>query len=181
MDRVADFSVLFVCTGNICRSPFGERLLRARLSGRSDIVVASAGVMAVAGHAMDADAEAQLLEYGGDATGFAARQITTAMVNEADLVLTATKQHRQRVLEDAPAALKRTFTILEFADLIQHVDGASGNVPREIVVSAARHRSLSSIPDHDVPDPYRRGHEAHAEAATLIAAAVDRISVVLAL
>src|SRR5688572_2346203 len=102
------FRILFVCVGNVCRSPLGERLLAAMLPA-GDFEVASAGVGALAGAAMDPDAAVHLEGYGATADGFVARQLTPRMVEESDLVLTATKAIRSRVLEEAPAALRRTF------------------------------------------------------------------------
>lgn len=172
MNQVAPFSVLFVCTGNICRSPLGERLLAARLHS-SEFEVTSAGVMALVGQGMDPDAALQLHALGGDDTGFVARQITEAMIGSADLVLAATRAHRERILGERPGALRRTFTILEFADL---VGSARGSTPQEIVTWASRHRSASSLTDIDIPDPYRGGDALHALAAGLINGAVDRIA-----
>lgn len=176
MNKVSPFSVLFVCTGNICRSPLGERLLRERLHS-SDIEVTSAGVMALVGQGIDPEAAAQLEALGGDPSDFRARQLTEEMVGHADLVLAATRMHRERILEERPSALKRTFTILEFADLVGR---AKGSTPQELVSWASRHRSASTLTDIDIPDPYRRGDAAHAEAAGLIHGAVERIAAAFA-
>jgi len=166
------FAVLFVCTGNICRSPLGERLLEAKLPQQA-FEVASAGVMAMVGQGMDPDAAAQLQRRGGDPTGFRAHQISERLLRAADLILVATLAHRQRILEELPSALNKTFTILEFADLVQ---SAQGETPGALVAYAARHRSTSTLDELDVPDPYRGGEAAHAEAAQLISDAVDRIA-----
>lgn len=176
MNHVPPFSVLFVCTGNICRSPLGERLLRQRLHDQN-VEVTSAGVMAMVGQGMDLEAAAQLESLGGDPTGFVARQMTELMLERADLVLAATRAHRQRILEERPASLNRTFTVLEFAELL---DVARGDTRRDLVASAARQRSRITLPDVDVPDPYRCGQAAHIEAAQLISKAVDKIAVALA-
>ena len=168
----APFRVLFVCVGNVCRSPVGERLLAARLPA-DRFEVASAGVGAMVGYAMSEHAAEELRSYGGDPTGFAARQLAPDMVEGADLVLTATRELRSRVLADAPTALRRPFTILEFAAL---VDRAEGSTPRELVSWAGAHRSVVGSVEQDVPDPYRRGQEAHARAAAAIDAAVQQIA-----
>ncbi len=114
------FRILFVCVGNVCRSPLGERLLAARLPA-DRFEVSSAGVGALAGAAMDPEAAGHLEAYGASADGFVARQLIPSMVKESDLVLTATKAIRSRVLEEAPAALRRTFTVLEFVALLDVV------------------------------------------------------------
>jgi protein-tyrosine phosphatase len=164
--------VLFVCIGNVCRSPFGERLLAARLPGER-FEVSSAGVGAMVGHAMSRYAAAELRSCGGDPTGFAARQLTPDLLEHADLVLTATRELRSRVLAEMPAALRRTFTVLEFAALSEH---AEGSTPAELVRWAAVHRSTAAGIEQDVPDPYRRGAEEHARAARMLDAAVQQIA-----
>lgn len=176
MDGVSAFRVLFVCIGNVCRSPFGERLLAERVRG-SGIEVASAGVSALVGEPMSPEAAAQLEQHGGSAEGFVSRQLTPSMVREADLVLTATRELRSRVLAESPAALRRTFTVLELAALLDQVDPAP---PTELVAAAAAARSTLGDVELDVPDPFRRGEQAHALAASLLADAVERIAAALA-
>jgi protein-tyrosine phosphatase len=164
--------VLFVCIGNVCRSPVGERLLAARLP-RERFDVGSAGVGAMVGYAMSTYAAEELRSYGGDPAGFAARQLTSDIVESSDLVLTATREVRSQVLAEVPTALRRTFTILEFAELAKN---AEGSTPAEIVAWAGTHRSLAAGVEQDVPDPYRRGPEEHARAAAAIDAAVQEIA-----
>ena len=170
------FRVLFVCVGNVCRSPLGERLLAQRLAGH-DVEVGSAGIAAMVGSPIAPEAAAQLEAYGGSADGFAARQLTSDLVRDADLVLTATRELRSQVLSEAPAALRRTFTVLEFAALLDQIDPAP---PAELVAEAASARSLLGPVELDIPDPFRRGEQAHARAAALMVPAVERIAAALA-
>ena len=164
------FRVLFVCIGNVCRSPVGERLLASRLPAER-FEVSSAGVGAMVGYAMSRYAADQLVSYGGDPTGFAARQLLPEMVEQSDLVLTATRELRSQVLAEVPVALRRTFTILEFA-----VVAAIGTLVVLLVHWAGAHRSSVAHVDQDIPDPYRRGEEEHARAARVIDAAVQQIA-----
>jgi protein-tyrosine phosphatase len=166
------FRVLFVCIGNVCRSPVGERLLAARLP-TDRFEVGSAGVGAMVGYAMSKYAATELEGYGGSSTGFAARQLTPELIEDADLVLTATRDLRSQVLAENPAALRRTFTILEFAAL---VDMGEGSTAEEVVRWAGAHRSAAGTVEQDVPDPFRRGAEVHAAAASAIHDAVQRIA-----
>jgi protein-tyrosine phosphatase len=168
----APFRVLFVCIGNVCRSPVGERLLAARLP-TDRFEVGSAGVGAMVGYAMSKYAAEELRSYGGDPTGFAARQLTPDIVEGSDLVLTATRELRSQVLAELPTALRRTFTVLEFAALVEQ---AEGSTPRDLVTWAGAHRSLVAGVEQDVPDPYRRGPDAHARAAAAMDAAVQQIA-----
>jgi protein-tyrosine phosphatase len=164
--------VLFVCVGNVCRSPVGERLLAVRLPAER-FVVSSAGVSALVGHAMSRYAAEELRSYGGDPTGFTARRLTADMVEHSDLVLAATRELRAQVLADVPAAFRRTFTVLEFAALVGRAEGAT---PAELVAWSALHRSIAGSLEHDVPDPYRRGADEHARSARALDAAVQQIA-----
>ncbi|MFL6154970.1 MAG: hypothetical protein ACJ72D_02685 [Marmoricola sp.] len=166
------FSVLFVCIGNVCRSPVGERLLASKLPA-DRFSVASAGVGAMVGYAMSKHAAAELRGYGGDPTGFAAQQLTPELIAGADLVLTATRDLRSQVLAESPGALRRTFTVLEFAALAEMSDGTSA---AEVVKWAGAHRSAAGAVEQDVPDPFRRGVEAHAAAAAALNEAVALIA-----
>jgi protein-tyrosine-phosphatase len=94
------------------------------------------------------------------------------MLGHADLVVAATRAHRERILEERPGALRRAFTVLEFADLVR---SAPRGTPSELVSWSARHRAMSRLSDIDIPDPYRRGEAVHAEVAGLISGAVDGI------
>jgi protein-tyrosine phosphatase len=166
------FRVLFVCIGNVCRSPVAERLLAARLPAER-FEVASAGVGAMVGYTMSTYAADELKAYGGDPTGFAARQLTPQIVEGSDLVLTATREIRSQVLAEVPGALWRTSTILELAALLEHAEGAT---PAEAVRWAGLQRSSVADVEQDVPDPYRRGAGEHARAAAVIDAAVQQIA-----
>lgn len=169
------FQVLFVCIGNVCRSPVGERLLAARLPG-DRFEIGSAGVGAMVGYAMSKYAAAELQGYGGNPSGFAARQLTPELIEDADLILTATRELRSQVLSEQPGALRRTFTILEFAALAAMSDTPAGSSPSEVVKWAGAHRSAAAAVEQDVPDPFRRGPEVHAAAAAAIHGAVEEIA-----
>ncbi|WP_310962254.1 arsenate reductase/protein-tyrosine-phosphatase family protein [Nocardioides terrisoli] len=166
------FRVLFVCIGNVCRSPLGERLMQLRLPAEG-FEVASAGVNALEGAPMSPESAAELAARGGRADGFVARRLTEQMLRDADLVLTATLEIRSRVLSEVPSALRRTFTVREFAALLEEVDDPDLN---GLVAAAAAARSRARLEDYDVPDPWQRGLELHARAATLMDEAVSRIA-----
>ncbi len=119
--------ILFVCTGNICRSPMGERLTRAFMddalgSAAGAVTTRSAGTHAVVGRGMDRSSGLVLAGLGGDPTGFRAQQLTGDMVDAADLTLTMTRRHRRSVLKIAPRAMFRTYTLREAAALLEDVD-----------------------------------------------------------
>jgi protein-tyrosine-phosphatase len=164
------FSILYVCTGNICRSPLAERLTWLRLAQAVGAQAAgykasSQGTGGLVGRPMDAAAATQLRRLGGDPGGFAARALTVPELQGADLILTATRGHRSRVLEEEPRALRRTFTIREFADL---VDGATGRSPAELIAGAASRRADSRVRNYDIADPIGAPEALHAQVADVI-------------
>ena len=172
------YDVLVVCEGNLCRSPLAERLLAARLV-ESEVRVTSAGVHAVVGAPMDALAAAELSRLGGDPSEFEARQLTARMATEADLVLTATRAIRGQVVATAPSALKRTFTLLELAALVEAPPwgGPDGDAAETISRAADWRASVSGLGDAlDVPDPIGRSVRVHRAAADL----ADRATRVIA-
>ncbi len=140
--------VLFVCTGNICRSPTAERLAAGWVSRRgvTNFTTASAGTRAVVGHPMHSKAAVVLDGLGGDASAFAARQLTPRIASQADLILTMTTAHRDSVLEIAPSALRRTFTLGEAAQLISE-HGADSVSALAALRAHATDLHLSDIPD----------------------------------
>lgn len=168
--------ILVVCEGNICRSPMAERLLAAALAGH-DVEVRSAGTRAVVGHAMSEHSATEVTARGGDPAGFAARQLTEPLVAEADLVLAATRDLRTAVLELTPRAMRRSFTILEFAELTRQApDGLTG---QELIAWAADRRPLAADVDQDVPDPIGRPPEVYHQVADLVDGAVRPIAAAL--
>lgn len=180
----AHFNVLVVCTGNICRSPLAEGLFRLQLDAAvgglsGACAIASAGTQGLDGALMDPHAADELRRMGGSADEFRARNLTEMHVMWSDLVLTATRQHRSAVLAESPQALRRTFTLREFADLAPYEAHASkGSMTarlRALVAHAAQRRGSATLTEYDVPDPYRQSAEAHRHVADLIARAVTDV------
>jgi protein-tyrosine phosphatase len=176
--------ILIVCTGNICRSPFIERYLQHQLDGclpgaERQFIVGSAGTAALVGSAMDPQAAAALECHGGDATGFRARDLSPALIDDSHLVLTATRAHRGKVAMMFPKVLRRVFTFRDFADLVAAIDGPTASVleadPRgwvqQVAEKAASSRGLRPplAPEAaDIVDPYRREDDVFATMAQQI-------------
>jgi protein-tyrosine phosphatase len=180
--------VLFVCTGNICRSPLAERVTRSYLDAvlgadAACVRLESAGTAAVVGsgvHALSADV---LTALGGDAGGFAARQLTDDLAAGADLTLGLTRAHRRAALKRSPRGLARTFTVLEAADLASLVPvdaDLSGDTfaerCRSLVRQMAATRACRSSDVHDdIPDPVGESAAFHEEVGDAIADGIARL------
>ncbi|MHB8926550.1 MAG: low molecular weight protein arginine phosphatase [Bacillota bacterium] len=108
--------LLFVCSGNTCRSPMAEALTRAALAqvGMSGVTVVSAGTDAFTGDRASLNARAAMQERGFDLGAHRARRLDRQVVEEADLILTMTSRHKDRVVRLAPRAIEKTFTLREF-------------------------------------------------------------------
>ncbi len=156
--------VLFVCTANICRSPFMELTAR-HLAGDAPIEFRSAGTHGFTDHPMNPEMAVTLAPRG--ITGeqdFRSRPLTKAELDWADVVLTAEADHRQFILDDHPALFRKVFTLGQFVDSLAGQDGLHG---RELLTAVGAHRTAAA-PEQDVADPYRRGPEASERAAAHI-------------
>lgn len=157
------FRILVVCTGNICRSPVGELLLRAvfhELAPEASVEVSSAGTHAVVDHPIQRDLAELLRADDVDPDDFRARQLTSAMAVQADLVIVATRAHRELIVRRTPGVLRRTFTIKEFARLALQIEadpphGVEARL-RWLVAKAPLMRGHNPVPaiQDDIPDPY---------------------------
>ena len=163
--------VLFVCTGNICRSPTAERLLRLHVSRLrvSGIEAASAGTRAVRGQPIDDGAAEQLRRLGADTGNFVARQLTPRIAADSDLIITMTVQHRNAVLEMAPRLLRRTFTLSEVVHLAEMDKGCTIDSLNDL---RPRLRSQQLV---DVSDPIGKDSEVFARVADEIVGSVPAV------
>ena len=149
--------VLFVCTANICRSPYLELTAR-RLAGREAAVrFSSAGTHGFVDGAMDDEMTRLLDGHETELGAFRSRPLTAELIDAADLVLTAEHVHRQFILDDHPVAFRKVFTLGQFAEVVRTADAALGG--HELIAYAGEHRGPAD-PALDVTDPYQRGPEA---------------------
>ncbi|MFN2518046.1 MAG: low molecular weight phosphatase family protein [Jatrophihabitantaceae bacterium] len=155
-------SVLYVCTGNVCRSPMAELLFRGWADPASGVSVSSAGTHALVDHGIDRSSAEALSQLGIDPSRHRARQFEPWMAADADLILTAGREHRDVVMTELPRIYKRAFTMKEFARLVADVPHGD---PHAVIAAAAAGRGYTkpvSPEDDDVHDPYR-GAIAHAK------------------
>jgi len=168
--------------------------LREALGDDADglVEVTSAGTYGLVGDPIEPKALTMLDELGIPAPPFESSALVRAVLEQTDLVLTATREHRAASVSMLPRASRRTFTMREFARLVEAVDpsqvedGDPVSRARALVDAAAGQRGYvrPAAPDHDdVADPYRRPVEAFRVAAQEIDAATrviaDRIAAVV--
>jgi RpiB/LacA/LacB family sugar-phosphate isomerase len=111
-------TILFVCTGNVCRSPMAEGLFRHAVKGRSDLQVMSAGVGAIEGQPPSAYAVQALRELGVDISQQRSRMLTADVVNQADYIFGMTHGHVDAINLLYPQAAEKTFLLREFDETL---------------------------------------------------------------
>jgi protein-tyrosine phosphatase len=154
---VGRFDIVVVCRANEARSPLIERLLSAELDrlAPGDFRVTSCGTRARVGASAAHGTLELLRSHGIDASDHRARQLVPALVDDADLVVTAERSHSDQVLDLAPGLLKRTFTFLELAELAVHAETAALAGPAFVERAAALRAGLGQDDGHptDLDDP----------------------------
>lgn len=121
LKRLASFMVLFVCTGNTCRSPMAAALTQRRLAERLGIpvdqleerglLVMSAGIAAMSGGCASHEAMQVMHERGVDLSGHESQPLSDRLVQFADAIYTMTHAHREAILAQWPEAASRTFLL----------------------------------------------------------------------
>jgi len=143
-------SVLFVCTGNICRSPIAEGLFRRLLGNRKDIEVVSAGVHAVRGQPPSLYAVQVCEEEGTDISGQRSQPLTSSLVDGATHIFAMTGAHVETIQTLFPQSADKTFLFREFEE------------PGTTVW-------------RDVPDPIGLGREVYEDCARIISNALPSV------
>jgi protein-tyrosine phosphatase len=173
------FSVLFVCTGNICRSPTAEALARRELARYPGvpIQVASAGSHALEGNPAASRSLLAAASRGASLERHFARELTPRRVRAAHLILCMAAEHRPFVLSYDRSAVARTFLLASFARAASQLDGRVGS-PAELVALAAG--QAREQPGDDIDDPLGQSSEAYAACAERLDTLVTPIMAALA-
>ncbi len=144
--------VLFVCTGNSCRSVMAEYLLRKMLSGRSEVEVHSAGTSVFLRSTASAETIHVLAKQGIDARAHFSQPLNNIVVNKSDLILVMTRAHRHLVLEHFPSAEKKIYLLKEFAE-----------------------QTIGAEMELDISDPMGKSHSAYEECFATIKGALNNL------
>ena len=176
---IRPFEILFVCYGNISRSPSAEYLMRAALN--DSFLVSSAGVGAyrIVGHRIDPKMTPLLAAHNIDASSHAARQLDCHLIAQADLILAMEEDHRSWIAEEDPHATKRSFTLREFARLVQAISDPKPKSVAALVHQAATNRAIhpaASSSENNIEDPYGGTQQGYRIVFSQIDAAVKVIA-----
>jgi len=143
--------VLFICTGNTCRSPLAEGLFRLATAGRDDITVSSAGIAALKGAPASHETQHLLKRRAATLKGFKSRQVCEEILATATHVFVMTEGHLAVLEALFPQHADKFFLVREFAGMTNKRDGT------------------------DVPDPIGMGHTAYEEVARILDTAIPAI------
>jgi glycine hydroxymethyltransferase len=111
-------TILFICTGNICRSPMAEGLFRQAAGGRGDFRVLSAGLGAANGQPPTPHAVSAMRELGIDISGHRSRMLTADLARQADYIFGMTHAHVDTIALLYPPAEEKTFLLREFDETL---------------------------------------------------------------
>ena len=135
--------------------------------------MSSAGTRAVVGRPMHPAAARILERLGGDPSDFSARQINRKIAEEADLILTMTRVHRDTVLELAPRQLRRTFTLHEAAWL------ATNSEAKQVSDLTLFRSAVAGQRTPDIPDPIGHDDDFHSQIGLEIASLLAPILTII--
>lgn len=149
--------VLFICTGNSCRSVMAQGLLEKKLKelGRDDVEVLSAGTMLFGGLGATSEVKDLLAAEGVDVSKHVSQKVTKDMLNKSDIILVMEKFHEDRILQLDPQVKNRLFLLKEFA------------------------RTSADDNNLDISDPIGKSGEFYAQTFATIKQAIERISEII--
>jgi len=182
--------ILFVCTGNTCRSPMAEAMLRKISAERKlGLEVRSAGVAAMDGATISRHAKA-VLEDHDIYEEFRSSLLNLELMNWAELILTLTQGHKQHVLQRFPQSAGKVFTLKEYVEDdervlrdLQEMDELGASL--ELAAALGQELSMEQrekiieirqrIPSFDISDPFGGSRDDYEVAAAEIRTALHRL------
>ena len=141
--------VLFVCTGNTCRSPMAEGLFRKAIADRRDYEVSSAGVSASKGVPYSVETGLLLKKRGAALENFGSRPISDAILSAATHVFAMTHSHLQTLEARFPKYAAKFYLVCEFADIPN--EGIGADVPDPIGMGRRAYEDVAGVLDLAIP------------------------------
>ncbi|SEN59723.1 low molecular weight protein arginine phosphatase [Paenibacillus sp. OV219] len=182
--------ILFVCTGNTCRSPMAEALLRTLAQERGlQLDIRSAGVSTIDGLPVSKNAQ-EALSRRGIGHHSTSRALETGSIAWSDLILTMTGSHKRQLLQRFPSAVDKTYTLLEFVntdpEVLERIAELEGILSEwhmnqalgQPFSEAKRARLLElerQMPNFDIEDPFGGQLSVYEQSAAQIEEALKRL------
>lgn len=169
-------NVLFVCTGNVCRSPMAEGFLRWEAERRGiDIEVRSSGTHAWTGRAATIEGRRVMNEHGVPIDDFRTLELDQRLIDWADLIIGMSYEHARDVSKAYPEAARRTFTMKGFLELLPSMPPYEDT--ESWLEEAARLREVVPAPENqDIDDPIGERQEAYRRVAGEVRELTERLA-----
>lgn len=180
--------ILFVCTGNTCRSPIAEHLMRSKAAHAGvAIEVDSAGVAAAEGIPISEHASIVLKNRGIESHEKRAKSVSEKLLQWADVVLTMTMAHKERLIQMFPDAMDHIYTLKEYAQENHSNRHEAKALEQELQMKLAMSKPITedekkqlselvhAFMAEDVLDPFGGSVEVYEETAQELDALLDRV------
>lgn len=166
-------NVLFVCTGNVCRSPMAEGFLRHEAERRGlGLSVRSTGTHAWHGRAATFDGRRIMSELGVPIDDHRTLELDQELVDWADLIIGLSTEHVRDTKRSFPEVADRTFTLKGFCELLPSLPTYE-DTESWLQAAAAQQDRAEAIADPDVDDPFGERRKAYQRVATEIQGLID--------
>ena len=169
-------NVLFVCTGNVCRSPMAEGFLRDQAGRRGlDIDVRSTGTHAWNGRAATIDGRRVMNELGVPIDDHRTLELDRDLMDWADLVICLATEHLRETRRTYPDAADKTFTLKGFLEILPSLP-AGVDTEAWLIAAASQRHVADAVASPDVDDPFGERQTAYRRVATEIQELIERFA-----